>query len=517
MNVIKSVTNYFHNLWRPSNFQQPYGGIWWNPINLKDYWNGDEGIEHFLCVPELNAIINMTARAFSSGVLKVVNDKGEEQPKDPLNLILQNPNWLQGQREFLRQTKTWRELYADEFIYLFYPVGFDPGKSLKAMYTLPPNLVCAEMDESTPYFLHKKESAPQITYTIKDKDGNKEYVLKEDSVIHMHDNNVVIKKLSGKVLINGQSKIKALRAPINNIRMAYESRGVILKYRGALGILSNDTKDVAGSVAVDSEERNRLQQAYQNYGGLDGQFQIIISNANLKWQQMSISPDKLGLFQECEEDFNKMLDVYNVPSELFVRVKGATYENRREAEKGFYQNNIIPSANEWVGALNNALMYDSKNKIIVDYSHLPIFQEDLKIKSDALNGMVKVLSQLLQDKQITIEEYRSELGKIGIGNGKPIPVETVGDTQQVETQRAQANLRGSVGGVQGVISIQQSMTSGATTRESAISMLVYIYGFTEEQANQIVGQPIQPEVQEPQQPELEQQEESQPEQTEESV
>lgn len=489
MSIVKSVTNYFHNLWYRPRSPRRFGNMWFNPTSLRDYWNGDKTLEHFLCVPELNAIINMNARAFSSGIIKVVNGKGEEQEKDPLNLILKNPNWLQGQKEFMRQSKLWHDIYGNEYLYMYFPVGFQAGKSLKALYTLPPNLVTPEMDNgSQPYFLYKPDSPPKIVYRVKDEDESREYPLDESTIIHLHDNNVNVKKLSGKTILRGESKIQSLIAPINNLRMAYESRGVILKYRGALGILSNDTKDVAGSIAVGDEERERLQQDYQNYGGLDGQFQIIISNANLKWQQMSVSPDKLGLFQECEEDFNKILDGYNVPSELFVRVKGATYENRREAEKGYYQNNVIPSANEWASALNNALMYDSPNKIIVDYSHLPIFQEDLKIKSDALNSMVNVLSKLLQDKQITIEEYRSELGKIGIGNGKPVPVE-LADGPEVETLRAQANLRGSVGGVQGVISIQQSMAAGTTTRESALAMLIHIYGFTEEQANEIVGDP----------------------------
>lgn len=496
MSLVKSVTNYFHNLWAsPRN--RRFGGMWWNPISLRDYWNfnGDKTLDHFLCVPELNAVLNMNARAFSSGILKVVNEKGEEQENDPVNLILKNPNWLQGQKEFMRQTKLWHDIYGNEYLYMYFPVGFRADKSLKALYTLPPNLVTPEMDNgSQPYFFYKPDSPPKIVYKVKEEGDSREYPLDESTVIHIHDNNVNVKKLSGKTILRGESKIHSLVAPINNIRMAYESRGVILKYRGALGILSNDTKDVAGSIAVGDEERERLQQEYQNYGGLDGQYQIIISNSNLKWQQMAVSPDKLGLFQETEENFNKILDVFNTPSELFVRVKGATYENRRESEKGFYQNNIIPTANEWASALNNALMYDSSNKIIADYSHLPIFQEDLKIKSDALNSMVNVLSRLLQDKQITVEEYRSELGKIGIGSGKPIPVE-LGDTQEVETRRAQANLRGSVGGVQGVISIQQSIAAGTTTRESALAMLMHIYGFTEEQANEIIGQPQEQEEQ----------------------
>jgi len=56
-----------------------------------------------------------------------------------------------------------------------------------------------------------------------------------------------------------------------------------------------------------------------------------------------------------------------------------------------------------------------------------------------------------------------------------------------EQQKAQSNLRGSVGGVQGILSIQQSVAAGDTSRSAAITILNEIYGIEEEVAIKILG------------------------------
>ena len=58
-----------------------------------------------------------------------------------------------------------------------------------------------------------------------------------------------------------------------------------------------------------------------------------------------------------------------------------------------------------------------------------------------------------------------------------------------ETLKAQAALRGSVGGVQGVLGIQQSVSDGLTDFDSAITILMEIYGFTRSVSKSLLGRP----------------------------
>jgi hypothetical protein len=62
-------------------------------------------------------------------------------------------------------------------------------------------------------------------------------------------------------------------------------------------------------------------------------------------------------------------------------------------------------------------------------------------------------------------------------------------TAEAENAKAQANLKGSVGGVQALIQIQQSVTSGITDYTAAVIMIQKIYGFDEETSKQLLGTP----------------------------
>ena len=78
-------------------------------------------------------------------------------------------------------------------------------------------------------------------------------------------------------------------------------------------------------------------------------------------------------------------------------------------------------------------------------------------------------------------------------NKNPEVSETEGiavpDSVEQKRLDAQATLKGTVGGVQGILEIQKSVAEGITDRDAAIALLIEIYGFTEEQAINVVGTP----------------------------
>lgn len=54
---------------------------------------------------------------------------------------------------------------------------------------------------------------------------------------------------------------------------------------------------------------------------------------------------------------------------------------------------------------------------------------------------------------------------------------------------AKAKLKGSVGGVQGILQIQASVAAGLTTIEAAVALLDEIYGFDAATAKRMLGKP----------------------------
>lgn len=67
------------------------------------------------------------------------------------------------------------------------------------------------------------------------------------------------------------------------------------------------------------------------------------------------------------------------------------------------------------------------------------------------------------------------------------------EAQRIRSE-AQASLRGSVGGTQGVLAIQASVGSGATQYDSGIAILESIYGYSTEEAKRVLGTPKMIEV-----------------------
>jgi hypothetical protein len=63
------------------------------------------------------------------------------------------------------------------------------------------------------------------------------------------------------------------------------------------------------------------------------------------------------------------------------------------------------------------------------------------------------------------------------------------DTAAAENAKAQAQLKGSVGGVQALIAIQASVSAETTDYNAAVAMIVNIYGFDEETAKKLLGTP----------------------------
>lgn len=409
------VTRVFTNLTRGI---RQVGGVWFYPLGFSSFSKID-CLKAFNEVPELNAIINFKARAFCAGTIYRIDKEGVRLPDDDIIKLLNRPNWFQGGKEFLRQTKLFHEIYGDEYLYAWYGVGMKRGTT-KAFYTLPPNLIECRYTSEMPYFMTSK--IPEgITYTYRLM-GN-EKTLNGEQIIHLNDNRVTITDETAKLVLNGESKMIGLTPVINNLRLAYETRGVILKRRGALGVLSNEGSDVTGQIPLEPSERESVQEQYRKYGGLEGQDNIIITNAKMRWQQMAVAPDKLGLFQETREDFLKICDGYGVAPELFGSDKGVTYENQNEALKRTYDNTVIPEANEWIGAVDMFFYPDvmDGSRLIMDYSNLAIYQEDLELNGRALGNMVSALSTAFTDGAINIKQYQEEMNKFGIGVGtKPI-------------------------------------------------------------------------------------------------
>lgn len=403
----------------PTNIMEQWGNSYFYPLQMaQELFYGDTGdyqyLKQFLEVPEVNAIINIKAKAHINGRIGIVSKRTGDpytgQSTAP-NLML-SPNWFQTHKEFTIQTNLFRNIFGNEYLYLLIPTGTSLRR-VKALFTLPPQLVDIKTDKETkeqPYIFNA--TAPEdLRYTLKWAD--KIYTLTTENIQHLNDNRVNFgdgTKNNQPNYLKGISHLKPLNPAIENIRGAYESRHILIYHRGALGIMTNEQRDQVGNLPLDEQDKKDLQTDYAKYGLTKKQWQILITNMSLKWQSMAMNVKQLGLFEEVVDDTIKICDAFGVPYELLGSEKGVTYDNQNNAEKRMYQNTIIPEAIERTQALNRLFRTDQEQWFFtVDFSHLPIFSENLLDKANTFNVLVSALNRALGDNAITVDEYRQQL------------------------------------------------------------------------------------------------------------
>ena len=202
--------------------------------------------------------------------------------------------------------------------------------------------------------------------------------------------------------------------PINNIIGAYEGRNTLINYRGALGILTPDN-DSDGTIPLNPKDKEDLQYDFSKYGIRQQQWQVIISNAALKWQQMGYATKDLMLFEEIEDDIMRLCDAYNYPYRLLSSEKSASYNDVKEFKKFLYQDAIIPEANSFYEQINQFFGLEALNLILKkDFSDVAILQDDINLMSSSRVNLSNAAQMDFLMNVITLNQYRLIVSQTGI-------------------------------------------------------------------------------------------------------
>ena len=360
--------------------------------------NQQKFLELYLQVPELQAIINYKARVFAGMKIRAVNEADEQINIPQLNLFAE-PNPLQNFKEFATQYYVLRAIFGNEFIH---PVFGNDRLKVQALWNLPPmraEVIPVEND-LIPFNMTKKE---ELIKGYKFFYNNKEIQYEPDEIIHFNDNQVQFKQ--DEILL-GDSKLRPLVQACENIKAAYESRGVMIQ-NSALGVLANSGTDQQGSTQLAPKDKEQLQEDFKRYGLTKKKWQVILTNASLSWQSMATDVGKLKVFEEVEADFQTIANAHNFPPEV-LQTKG-TYENKQKALTQLYQEAIIPEADEWLQGLGNWMGLTVTLKS--DFSHIAALQQDKERMSRAINWAATGLSKAVETQLITIQEGQEEMKK----------------------------------------------------------------------------------------------------------
>lgn len=337
----------------------------------------------------LKTVINNIAELVSFGIWKVVDEDGKELEGQQVIELLNNPNPLQSGEEFKTSLSINEDVWSNAYIYknlIYQSIESGLPKQLWIMKSDWINVV------PTGKF-YKQTKIEGIIKHYEFDNGIVQDTFKPKEIIRF--------KQSGIELLVEPSKIKTLHPQIVNLLASYDARKVLISERGAIGFISADNTK-GNQVPMSPKEKENLEKQYQkNYGIKKNQRRINFSTAPLKYTPTNFKTKDLLLFEEVDDDYNAIIDAYGYNKNLLSKEKGATFENVKESLKLVMQSTVIPRGNKYANTIGNDLKVNAEGKkLILDYSHLPIMQENRKEQAEVMNLNTDSFEKLMRTEVI---------------------------------------------------------------------------------------------------------------------
>ena len=139
-----------------------------------------------------------------------------------------------------------------------------------------------------------------------------------------------------------------------------------------------------------------------------------------------------------------------------------------------------------------------RKNILIAFNNLPVglVQASEGIFSNSADALIEMKKTYWENTQLERDSLQTLVNDLlarfeGYAGGylevKPIIENALVDNDG--TKKAQEELKGSVGGVTSLLAIQQSVAMETTTYNSGVAMLMNIYGYSEEVAKKMLGNP----------------------------
>lgn len=381
--------------------------------------------------PVVSGAIGKIQESARNGRWEITDAEGNPTKKSSdLAALMDRPNPLQTWPDFIAQGLAYMKTYGWSILLPAKAAGTNSVYSLWAL----PNYLINEVKYTGKVF-YQNDINEIIEYF---RIG--EAKITPDQVIILTDSTIVSDNSTPSNILP-QSRMFPLSDPVSNIVQAYAARYTLMAKKGAIGILSNDSKDAAGMIPLTADEKREVQTQFQNDYGLGyDQNQVIMTSAALKWQSMTFPTKDLMLFEEIKDSALVVYDAYGVPVFLTPFADQTTYTNLNAAEKRFYTTVVIPATENIAGTIGKYFKLEDQNlELRVYFDHLEIFQKSKKDEADALKSITDALNTPYVNRILTMEEYRAIISDF-MPSGVPFDAETVnGTTYYQETIRANNN------------------------------------------------------------------------------
>ena len=376
-----------------ANQLMPYSNQIWG-VKKAVWIDTNNAWEWFMTIPELRAVIDKRASMMASNHVRLYDENGDEILNHWFLDMVNNPNPVQSWSDVVYSLSVNDALYSNAF-------GYSPVRSfdIRNMFVpLPSNKVQIMTSGKK---LRQMDVEGLIDGYRFEYDNNEFESLELKDVIYLATND-------GMNLIRPTSRIDALKYPLSNIKAQYNKRNVLLENIGAIGILSAQNSDMGGAIPMTPEEKRQIQRDWYNRS----KDEVIITESQVNWQSMSYPTRDLMLFEELNADKIAIIDAYGMNVNLFSSEKGTTFTNVRDSVRMVYTDTIIPETQQMYDTMAHQMgLAQQGYKIVADFTHLPVLQDDEQMKAQSLNTKADAINKIIQaGVLLSDEEKRAILG-----------------------------------------------------------------------------------------------------------
>jgi len=356
----------------------------------------EKPFKYYQEIPQLPIVVNRIARMTANGIWAIKDKEGNyietKEANDVLNL-LRKPSFIQTENKYIETNVKQLCVYGNSFV---------RKNIVSPLQKVPQNIITMSPQLVQPVLtglLYDQISIEGVIagYQYIDNKITKPYAtneiiwLKFDSL----DNPIV-----------GESPITQLKYPLSNTQEAYKYRNSILAKKGALGIVSRDEKDAAGSVSWSENDRREFEEQYfSKYGSGDNQRAFMLTKHPLKFTPTSYPTKDMLLFEEIDANLATIAMLYGASTNIFDTK--TTFENLKNGIIQTYQDCIFPIADILAQGHKQGLGLPDEWELCLTYDHIELLKESKLRGAQAVNQGLTAITNALSNGLITQEQAAS--------------------------------------------------------------------------------------------------------------
>jgi len=396
------------------------------PDNVESYINNG-----YLFNPIVYSVVSFIAQKAGSipwGIYEVKNDKALRLYKSAtkydfntksvrtkalvaiedheLSDLFVKPNVLQGWADFFEQVVGFKLVTGNSYIHAIGPsAGINKGL-IKELWGIPSQII-------KPVAGDMRQPVSGYQYLTSNS------LLPAEQVIHLK---YWTPEYFNGAFLYGLSPVRAATRLITKSNSSFDSSVASFQNQGAWGMITSASDEAQLTEAQAEMIERRLER---KVGGSNNRGKSIVTSANLKWQQMGMSPVDLNIIESDRMDLRAICNIFHVPSELFNDASNKTYSNTKEAGSAVYTNAVLPQLNQFRDAFNQFVYQRYGGKIYIDYdaSMISELQDDLGMMTTALSGAWwlngnerrDVMNFPIDEKNPLMNEYWIPAGLVPMG------------------------------------------------------------------------------------------------------